>query len=92
MSCTYNLYRYFLTDEHSHEQRQSINSVAMTKIADLGSGRGGWEEGEECEREGRGFETSQQQIFFLFFLFGRYKNAFCSQTDSKGAPNHLKQS
>ena len=34
MSCTNNLYRYFLTDEHSHEQRQSINSAVMTKVAD----------------------------------------------------------
>ena len=34
MSCTNNLYRYFLTDEDSHEQRQSINAVAMTKDAD----------------------------------------------------------
>ena len=25
--------------------------------------------GEGCEREGRGFETSQQQIFLLFFFF-----------------------
>lgn len=45
--------------------RQSRNSVAMTKGADQGSGTGVGKTGEGFKREGHGFETSQQQIFFL---------------------------
>ena len=48
-------------------QRQSRDSVVMTKGTDKGSGKGGWVEGEGCEREGRGFETLQLQFFSSFF-------------------------
>ena len=47
-------------------QRQPRKSVAMTKGADKGSGRGGCEEGggmRTC-----GFETSKQIFFFLLLL------------------------
>ena len=49
-------------------QRQSRNAVAMTKGVDYGSGKGGWEEGDGCEREGRGFETSRHYVFLPLSL------------------------
>ena len=56
----------------------------------MGLEEGVGKRGEGCELEGRGFETSQQQIFFsFFFLLGRYKNAFYSHREILKGPQNI---
>ena len=60
----------------------SVLAVKKLSGNDEGCGLGVWKRGEGCEREGRGLETYQQQIFFFFFfLYLNTKPLFVSITN-----------